>query len=71
MRPSDRIFGYDVRQARWIVLARLPQASMDHRGLLLTGSQAVIVGGMREGPEVSAKLTAVDLGRQLRADCRR
>ncbi len=71
VHPSDRIFGYDVRQDRWIAIARLPQASMDHRALLLTGSQAIVVGGMREGPVVSAELAAVDLGRRLRADCGR
>ncbi len=71
VRPSDRIFGYDVRHARWTALARLPQASMDHRGLLLTGAQAIVVGGMRDGPVVSAALAAVDLGRRLRADCGR
>ena len=69
VRPSDRVFGYDVRQARWTVLAHLPQASMDHRGLLLADTRAIVVGGMRAGPVVSAAVEALRLGRPLREDC--
>ncbi len=69
VRPSDRVFGYDVRQERWIALARLPQASMDHRGLLLADTRAIVAGGMRAGPSVRAGVAAIDLGRPLRTDC--
>lgn len=67
--PSRRIFAYDVRRGAWIALGRLKQASMDHRGLILDGSRAIVVGGMRAGPQVSRAVAAVDLGRPLAASC--
>ncbi|RMF73843.1 MAG: galactose oxidase, partial [Alphaproteobacteria bacterium] len=56
VRPSARVFGFDLRAGRWVRLGRLPEASMDHRGLLLAGSRAIVAGGMRTGPAVTARV---------------
>ncbi|MEE9433889.1 MAG: hypothetical protein V3V15_06590 [Sphingorhabdus sp.] len=44
--PSPAIFGYDFASDSWRAYAAMPTASMDHRGLLLSGDKAYIVGGM-------------------------
>lgn len=52
--PSARIFGYDLASDAWRELGGLPEATMDHRGLLEIGGEFLIPGGMREGQAVSA-----------------
>ncbi len=69
--PSARIFAYDAGRGAWITLGRLEQASMDHRGLVLAGSRAIVIGGMHAGPQVSRAVAAIDLGRPLAPPCPR
>ncbi|WP_428269515.1 Kelch repeat-containing protein [Haliangium sp.] len=57
--PSDRIFGYALADGRWRELARLPVASMDHRGLLEVDGHLVLVGGMRAGQAVTAEVVSL------------
>jgi N-acetylneuraminic acid mutarotase len=53
---SDRVQAYDPANDRWLDdLTPLPEASMDHRGLLVLGGQLYLIGGMREGQRVSAQ----------------
>lgn len=52
--PQDGVFAFDTRNGRWRTFLPAPAATMDHRGLLMTGDTAVVVGGMRRGRRVSA-----------------
>ena len=38
----------------------MPEPTMDHRGLLVTRSGLVMVGGMEKGQQVTAKVTVVE-----------
>jgi N-acetylneuraminic acid mutarotase len=51
--PSARVFGFDLAGDGWRELGELPEASMDHRGLLEIGAEFLILGGMRAGQAVS------------------
>jgi N-acetylneuraminic acid mutarotase len=58
-RPSPasaQAQAYDLASERWRTLAPLPQASMDHRGLVAIDGRYAILGGMREGQRVSAEV---------------
>ncbi len=48
----DEVFAWDVDAATWVDLPPLPQASMDHRGLIRVDDGLAIVGGMHDGGEV-------------------
>jgi N-acetylneuraminic acid mutarotase len=53
---SDRVQAYDPANDRWLDdLMPLPEASMDHRGLVALGGQLYLIGGMREGQRVSGE----------------
>jgi len=45
-KPSDRLFAFDLEQAKWIDLGKTNRATMDHRGLLINDSQYCTLGGM-------------------------
>jgi N-acetylneuraminic acid mutarotase len=51
--PSTRVFAFDLAGEAWRDLGELPEASMDHRGLLEVEEAFLIVGGMRTGGVVS------------------
>ncbi len=55
-RPSDRILAYDLESDSWTALGRLETASMDHRGLVKSGSDYYIMGGMNADQAVSADI---------------
>lgn len=50
--PSVRVFGFDLAGDAWRELGELPEASMDHRGLLEVGDDFLVLGGMRAGQVV-------------------
>ena len=55
-RPSPasaRAQAYDLGSDRWRELQPLPQASMDHRGLATIGGLHYLIGGMRNGQQVT------------------
>ena len=52
-QPSDRVFAWHVDERRWQEIGRMPDATMDHRALLVSGDELIIVGGMRSGQQVS------------------
>lgn len=55
-KPSDRIFGYDLKSDSWQSLGRLEVASMDHRGLVKSGDVYYILGGMDAAQTVKAEI---------------
>ncbi|MEO9467367.1 hypothetical protein [Parasphingorhabdus sp.] len=55
-KPSDRIFGYDLNSDSWQALGRLDAASMDHRGLVKSGDDYYILGGMDAARTVKAEI---------------
>lgn len=55
-RPSPasaRAQAYDLRSDRWRELQPLPRPSMDHRGLATISGLHYLIGGMRNGQEVT------------------
>jgi N-acetylneuraminic acid mutarotase len=56
--PLSSAVAYDVQQRVWRPLRPAPRATMDHRGLLVHGRSAYIVGGMGTGQRVTAEVTA-------------
>ena len=62
--PSARVFGFDLAADGWRDLGELPEASMDHRGLLEVGDEFLIVGGMRAGQAVSPRVIGFRLQEQ-------
>lgn len=62
--PSPVSFAFNTRSHSWETLTEnAPDATMDHRGLLVTHRGLVIVGGMEKGQTVSAKVRVVKPGR--------
>lgn len=61
--PQRRFLAYDVREAAWLDLGELPEATMDHRGLLVRPAVAWILGGMRAGQRVSDRVIRLPLTR--------
>lgn len=58
--PSPVTFAFDVRGGKWeTVSANTADATMDHRGLLVTRDSLVIVGGMEKGQQVTAKVRVI------------
>jgi N-acetylneuraminic acid mutarotase len=58
--PSPVTFAFDLRSRKWTTLdENNPNPTMDHRGLLVTKSNLVIIGGMEKGQTVTAKVTAL------------
>ncbi|MEW4468187.1 hypothetical protein AB1K62_10180 [Parasphingorhabdus sp. JC815] len=55
-KPTDRIFGYDLKTDQWIELGKLPEPSMDHRGLVKAGNDYYIIGGMDADQAVTARI---------------
>ena len=55
-QASSRVFGFDFEGSRWIELGHLPFGTMDHRGLLESGNQFIVVGGMRKDQQVTSSV---------------
>ena len=55
--PSATTFAFDVRDNKWETInAHTPNPTMDHRGLLVTSRELVILGGMEKGQVVTANV---------------
>jgi N-acetylneuraminic acid mutarotase len=58
--PSPVTFAFDVRTGKWeTVTDKTADPTMDHRGLLITRNNLVIVGGMEKGQQVTARVQAI------------
>lgn len=55
-KPTDRVFGYDLKADQWTELSKLAAASMDHRGLVKSGDDYYILGGMDADQAVTAQI---------------
>ena len=51
--PSPTIFAFDLKSNSWdLIEENVPNATMDHRGLVVTSGGLLLVGGMAKGPVV-------------------
>lgn len=51
--PSPAIFAFDLKSNSWdLIEENAPNATMDHRGLVVTSGGLLLVGGMAKGPVV-------------------
>jgi N-acetylneuraminic acid mutarotase len=66
--PRDGVFAYDVEAERWVALADLSVATMDHRGIVVLGPELFIVGGMEAGQRVSSHVARARLGSLLSSE---
>jgi N-acetylneuraminic acid mutarotase len=58
--PSPVTFAFDVRTGKWeTVTDKTADPTMDHRGLLVTRNNLVIVGGMEKGQQVTSKVSVI------------
>jgi len=55
-KPSGGFFAYDLKTDKWQELARLAQPSMDHRGLVKSGKDYYIIGGMDTEQKVLSRI---------------
>lgn len=53
---SRRVQAYDPARDRWIELTSLPEASMDHRGMLQHAGRYFLLGGMRDRQQVTGQV---------------
>jgi hypothetical protein len=61
--PSPVTFAFNVHSHTWETVSdNTPDPTMDHRGLLVTHSGLIIVGGMEKGQQVTAKVVVVKAG---------
>jgi len=57
--PDNKLWFYSFEQTRWFV-GKMNTASMDHRGLLISNNNSmVIIGGMRHQQEVSNQIQVI------------
>jgi N-acetylneuraminic acid mutarotase len=58
--PSPVTFAFDVRSGKWETITdKTSNPTMDHRGLLVTRDNLVILGGMEKGQQVTAKVLVI------------
>ena len=58
--PSAVTFAFDAKSGEWETISEdTPDPTMDHRGLLVTHTGLVMVGGMEKGQQVTKKVTVV------------
>jgi hypothetical protein len=63
--PSPVTFAFNDYSGEWETISEdTAEPTMDHRGLLVTRRGLVIVGGMEEGQQVTAKVTVVKPARR-------
>ena len=63
-RPAEAVpgvFAFEVDERHWVELDPLETASMDHRGVLLAGGRAFLVGGMTAGQRVTSRVAEIRL----------
>lgn len=63
---SNKLFSYDLVKKAWSIHPSLPDASMDHRGLLLSKKHLFILGGMDNNQQVTANVQAIPLSNLLK-----
>ena len=64
--PSPVTFAFNLHTRKWETIdENAPNPTMDHRGLLVTKSNLVIIGGMEKGQTVTAKIAV--LSKEARA----
>ncbi|MGO9124980.1 MAG: Kelch repeat-containing protein [Terriglobales bacterium] len=64
--PSPVTFAFSLRTRKWDTIdENTPNPTMDHRGLLVTKQNLVIIGGMEKGQTVTAKV--VPLSKEAKA----
>jgi hypothetical protein len=58
--PSPMTFAFNLRTHKWQVIdENTPNPTMDHRGLLVTKQNLVIIGGMENGQKVTSRIIAL------------
>lgn len=57
--PKTHVFAWYFTQDRWVVLPDLPQASMDHRGIVNIHQRWYTIGGMLEGQQVTSRVMPI------------
>ena len=63
--PSSVTFAFSIYSERWETVSdNTPEPTMDHRGLLVTHRDAVMVGGMEKGQQVTARVTILKTGQK-------
>ncbi len=63
--PSPVTFAFNDYSGEWETISEdTAEPTMDHRGLLVTHRGLIIVGGMEEGQQVTAKVTVVKAARR-------
>jgi hypothetical protein len=60
--PRHETFAWDTRRGTWRRLVPAPNATMDHRALMLQGDTAVVVGGMVQGQRVTDQVERWPVG---------
>ena len=59
--PSNEVFAWDLKAAKWQTLKPLATSSMDHRGLIEIDDKLYIIGGMGEKQVVTGTVSVYDL----------
>ncbi len=59
--PWAGAFAFDLTTESWITVDAPPTSSMDHRGIVIAGGRAFIVGGMTAGQRVTDRVTEISL----------
>lgn len=59
--PSSFAFAWDMPAATWQILTKSAPASMDHRGLIITGQSLITIGGMETGQRVTDHVRILEL----------
>jgi N-acetylneuraminic acid mutarotase len=58
--PSSTVFDFNLRNNQWeIITDKLPDATMDNRGMVVTADNLILVGGMEKGQQVTAKVSVI------------
>lgn len=66
--PTDQVVGFNVDAGRWECHGQMPEARMDHRGLLFDGARLVLPGGMDGKRQVRAEVLIWPLEAPLPCD---
>ena len=62
--PSPVVFAYNLRSNSWETIEqKVPNPTMDHRGLIVTSDGLVVIGGMASGPTVVTNTVALAKGK--------
>ena len=62
--PSPVVFAYSLRSNSWVTIEqKVPNPTMDHRGLIVTSDGLIVVGGMASGPKVMASTVVLRKGK--------